>query len=443
LVSSPGSGISTDPNFFPIGVWLQTATTNAQNYANVGVNTYIGQYNGNSTAALAAMKAAGIDAIAPQDSVGLADVASNGSNSVIKAWHNTNDEPDNAQPNSSGGYGPCIAPSTIVAEYNQMKAADPTRPVYLNFGQGVANVNYVGRGSCTGQTNMYPQYAQGADIVSFDVYPVNDGYPLDVVATGVDNLRSWAGNKPLYAFVETTNFDNTGPAPTPAQIKAETWLELIHGANGIEYFCHIFEPTFIEAGCLSIPASAAAMKADDAQITSLAPVLNDQTVVNGVSVNAPFRVDSMVKSHAGSTYVFSEAVNGSGNATFSIPGAGNGTVTVVGENRTLPMTGGSFQDTFASLGVHIYQVSGTIATPTPTPTPAPTSTPTAHPSSTPTPTATPTATAAPTPQPTSTPTPTAASTPTPAPISDVPCTVTINGVQRTGTCAGTFKRAAP
>src|SRR5262249_53173639 len=295
-------------NFFPIGVWLQTATSNAQNYANVGVSTFIGQYNGNSAAALQALRAAGLIAVAPQDSVGLSDP----NNTVIRAWQSTPDEPDNAQPDGKGGYGPCIAPSTIVAEYQQMKSADPTRPVYLNFGQGVANVNWIGRGSCSGQTGMYAQYALGADIVSFDVYPVNDGYPLTMVATGVDNLRQWAGDKPLFAFIETTNFNGAGPAPTPAQIKAETWLALIHGANGIEYFCHIFSPTFIEAGCLANPTTAAALKADDAQIASLAPVLNDATVPNGATVTASFRVDSLVKSHAGTTYLFAEAAGTTG-----------------------------------------------------------------------------------------------------------------------------------
>ena len=42
----------------------------------------------------------------------------------------------------------------------------------------------------------------------------------------------------------------------------------------------------------------------------------------------------------------------------------------------------------------------------------------------------------PTPSPTNTPTPTP--TPAPQPINGVPCTVTINGVQQTGTCSGTF-----
>src|SRR4029079_18762417 len=97
---------------------------------------------------------------------------------IMLGW-TQQDEPDNAQANNSDGYDPCIAPRAIVSNYNSYKAADSRhRPVYLNFGRGVADVNWVGRGTCTGNTAMYAQYAQGADIVSFDIYPVNDGLPI-------------------------------------------------------------------------------------------------------------------------------------------------------------------------------------------------------------------------------------------------------------------------
>jgi hypothetical protein len=349
---NPGNGLSTNPDFFPIGVWLQSASY-AQSYAQLGVNTFVGQWEGNTSAALQKLQAAGEVLITKQDSVGLGDP----NNGIIKAWQSFPDEPDNAQPNGTGGYGPCVEPSKMVAEYKQLKAADPSRPVYVNFGQGVANTSYIGRGeACYGKTSMYPEYAQGADIVSFDVYPVNDGYPLSIVATGVDNLRAWAGNKPLFAFIETTPQEGTS-GPTPAQIQAETWLALIHGANGIEYFCHMLSPTFVEDGCLTLPSVASQMKADDAQIAALAPVLNSNTITNGVTVASSFRVDTMEKSYGGATYVLSEAVSSNGgSASFKLPGAGGGAVTVLGENRTLSLSNGSFTDSFSGFGVHLYEI---------------------------------------------------------------------------------------
>ena len=33
-------------------------------------------------------------------------------------------------------------------------------------------------------------------------------------------------------------------SPTTAQIKAETWMAIIHGSQGLIYFCHQFQPRF-------------------------------------------------------------------------------------------------------------------------------------------------------------------------------------------------------
>ena len=57
----------------------------------------------------------------------------------------------------------------LQADYERMKAADPTRPVWLNRGQGVANAEWVGRG---GPREDYPRYVATTGIVSYDVYPV-------------------------------------------------------------------------------------------------------------------------------------------------------------------------------------------------------------------------------------------------------------------------------
>jgi hypothetical protein len=45
---NPGNGLSSNPDFFPIGVWLQTPTATAPRFAEIGVNTFIGQFEGNT-----------------------------------------------------------------------------------------------------------------------------------------------------------------------------------------------------------------------------------------------------------------------------------------------------------------------------------------------------------------------------------------------------------
>ena len=74
---------------------------------------------------------------------------------------------------------------------------------------------------------MYPMYEMGADIVAFDIYPVNNtdattGGNLWFVAQGVDRLRMWANYaKPVWNWIETTGIDDPAHAPTPSQVRTE------------------------------------------------------------------------------------------------------------------------------------------------------------------------------------------------------------------------------
>jgi hypothetical protein len=346
-------GFPTDAAFFPIAVWLQSPV-NAKRYAAVGVNVFIGLWDGPLQASLDLLRTASVFTVCDQS----ADWKANVGGATIRGWLQP-DEPDNAQALSGGGYGPCIAPSAIVAGYDKMVAADGTRPVLLGLGRGVAEINWVGRGSCTGKTDMYPEYAKGADVLAFDIYPVNEGVPLEMVAAGVDNLIGWSNHaKPVIADIEASNFNNT-TRPTPAQIKAEVWMALVHGAAGTQYFCHRFQPTFSETDCLDDAPTAAALPVINAQITSLAQVLNTQSVANGVVVTSSVPVDTMLKRFGGATYLFAvEMRAGTTTASFKLrdfpPTA---SAEVLGEGRTIAVTGGSFQDAFSSYGVHLYRIA--------------------------------------------------------------------------------------
>jgi hypothetical protein len=350
-------GPSSSAAFFPIAVWLQSPP-NATRYKNVGINYFVGLFDGPTESQLSTLASAGMPTVCDQSGFWQAHL----NDSTIRGWLQP-DEPDNAQANSSGGFDPCIAPTTIQAGYSRMKSNDPTRPVWLGLGRGVADTQWVGRGTCTGHTEMYPEYQKGGDILSFDIYPVNEGVPLELVAAGVDNLRGWSNfTKPVVADIEASNFNNTA-RPTPAQIKSEVWMALVHGAAGIQYFCHRFEPTFSETDCLDDAPTAAALPQINAQITSLANVLNTQSVGNGVTVASSagtIPVDSMLKRFAGSTYVFAvEMRGGSTTATFTLRGGAPAAASaeVLGENRTVAVTNGVFRDNFQSYGVHLYRIA--------------------------------------------------------------------------------------
>ena len=349
-------GPSSEPSFYPISVWLQSPP-NAMKYKAVGINYFVGLYDGPTDDQLTALAAAGIPTICDQSGVWKAHAT----DATIAGWLQP-DEPDDAQDNGHGGYDPCIPPATIVAGYQTMVGNDATRPVMLGLGRGVSDTTWGGRGTCTGMTGMYPMYAMGGDILAYDIYPVNSGLPLEMVPQGVDNLIMWSGGtKPVIADIEASNIDNT-TRPSPAQIKSEVWMAIVHGAAGTQYFCHRFTPTFSETDCLDDAPTAAALKSINAQLTSLAPVFNTPPVGNGVTVKssaAATPVDVLLKRQGGATYLFAtEMRGGATTATFTLARfPARATAEVLGESRTVPVTGGVFSDAFQSYGVHLYKIT--------------------------------------------------------------------------------------
>jgi Zn ribbon nucleic-acid-binding protein len=292
----------------------------------------------------------------------------NRDNRTIVGWMH-GDEPDNAQalPKGQKGYGPPILPEKIVTDYKRIKETDPTRPVMLNLGQGVAWDGYYGRGVRTNKPEDYPQYLKGCDIASFDIYPVVHDKPavagnLWYVARGVERLRQWTeGQKPVWCCIECTHISNENKKATPQQVRSEVWMALIHGANGLIYFCHEFKPRFIEAGLLADPEMAKGVGAINAQIKELAPVLNSPAVADGAtaaSSNADVPVAVMTRRHGEATYVFAVAMrDAETSATFNLPGLkAEAKVEVLGENRSIDAGAGQFTDAFKGYAVHLYRV---------------------------------------------------------------------------------------
>ena len=234
--------------------------------------------------------------------------------------------------------------------------------MFLNLGQGVINEQWVGRGDvCSRHPEHYAEYIRGTDIVSYDVYPVNTNLPLWYVAAGVDRLRRWANyQKPVWNWIETTAIQGKAK-PTPDQIKAEVWMSIIHGSMGIGYFCHQFSPTQDVSAPLHDVFTRQALAAINEQITMLAPVLNTRPIANGVTVvssNADSPIDTLLKRHAGSTYLLAAGARPGGptTATFRFRDCGNLTAEVLGESRTIPVRGGVLEDDFTDYQVHIYKL---------------------------------------------------------------------------------------
>ena len=372
------NGPSTDPNYFPIGVWLQQPSRAAL-YQAAGFNLYVGLWGGPTESQLSQLTAAGMPVICTQNSVGLAHV----DDPIIVGWLQQ-DEPDNAQSDGSGGYNSPVPPfddtpwntnppsvTSVYSRYTAMKVNDPTRPVYMNLGQGVGWDGWIGRGVRSNHPEDYPEYVQGTDIASFDIYPAASDRSINGelwrVADGVKRLvESSTQTQPVWNYIECTDIRESGKA-TPQQVKAEVWMSLVNGSMGITYFVHEIVP-FNEIGLLSDPPMLAAVTAINNEVRSLAPVLNSPTAESdavNVAANPATYIDMMVKEYDGMTYVF--AVNMRDETTSvdfsSLPGDTGMAVDVIGEGRSLTLGGGGFSDQFDPWAVHLYSIAAISLTP--------------------------------------------------------------------------------
>jgi hypothetical protein len=391
------NGPPKDPNYFPLAVWLQDPR-NAAKYKAAGINVYIGLWKGPTERQLAALKSAGMPVICAQNDVGLR----HRDDPTIIGWMH-GDEPDNAQARKDGkGYGPPIKPEKIIADYRKIKAADATRPVILNLGQGVAWDGWVGRGVRTNHPEDYVEYVKGCDVASFDIYPAVSTRPqtagkLHLVGQGTRRLWLWSGGKRIvWNCIEASRISNPTVKPTPAQIRSEVWMSIIHGSTGLIYFVHQFKPRFVEASLLQDKELLAAVTKINRQVRELAPVINSRTVIRAftsepevfkglptdqqsaiapklalaaagwLSISATTSppkvpIHLMAKAHGGATYIFAVGMsNAEATVTFRRSGRYQAReeppVEVVGEGRKLKRVNGEFTDTFKPYDVHIYKI---------------------------------------------------------------------------------------
>ena len=363
---------------FPIGVWLQSPD-NAKKYLDAGINYYIGLWDGPTEEQLSALKKAGMKVICDQNAIGL----KHKDDPTIAGWMHQ-DEPDNAQPvkdpkTGEQTYGPPVNPDLIVKNYQVLKKKDPSRPILLNLGQGVANDEWVGRGP-DAHLDDYKTYVKGCDIVSFDVYPITDIRKSDgenylwYVAKGVQRLREWSGpEKTIWNVIECTHINNPDKKATPHQVKAMVWMSIIHGSTGIVYFVHEFKPAFNEHALLNDLEMLSAVTKINQQVQSLAPVIfspSEDALIQVQSSDPAIPIACMVKQVKNELYIFAVNMrNKPVQAAFSLQkDLPIQEIQETEKSRVIPIKDKKFNDVFESYDVRIYKAnlqdtSGTLVAP--------------------------------------------------------------------------------
>ena len=302
------NGPPTDPKFFIIGVGFQDPGL-ALEYKKAGISTYLGLWKGPTEQHLKDLQEAGMYVICEQNKVGLAH---KGDKNII-AWENGVDEADNAQAN-----GKSTPLETLKKAYETIKSNDLTRPVMGGFGCGIANDEWIGRGSGFNY-DYYIKASLYFDIVGFDVYPIcsieSGRNLLWYQAKGLDRLSSWAPGKPKGNAFECTfsNGKKFPPRkPSPSEVKSEIWISIIHGTNYILYFCHSWYPRLNEHALLDDPEMLSAVTKINKQIIQLAPAINSPSIKDKVEAESElpsnvteYPIDVAVKEVDNTLYIFS------------------------------------------------------------------------------------------------------------------------------------------
>jgi hypothetical protein len=361
------NSLPSDPSYFPIGVWFESVTSQVDIDLDkdAGLNLYV-VLTGNSSLSL--VQRNGMRAILQQSEWRTNQIAIN--DPAVAGWE-LFDEVDMQQ-------GPGRGYSTL----NNILAHLPNdrRMRYNNYGKGVM----------FWETNeQAARFVSGfQDVVSADIYwftdpnvsgsseggkLLNNGRALTATQTRraanygytIDRSRALGmGQKPIWTVVEvgwpfTETAAQGGRDIQPDEIRAAVWHSIIAGARGIVYFNHSFGGPNPTQHCLREPAYAAiraAVKSTNQLVTQLAPVLNAPFADGFVS--AGLSVRTMAKFHGNKYYVFAGSKeNKASTSTLSLSGVDSGTATVIGENRTIPISDGRFSDSFADgNAIHIYRI---------------------------------------------------------------------------------------
>jgi hypothetical protein len=352
------NGPSTDPDYFPIGVWAQHHR-DAAKYRKLGVNLYLSLPGGPTEEQLTALQSAGMKTICRQNNIGLRHLDS----PTIIGWMH-GDEPDNFTKNNAGNWVPKRTSQSIVSDYQRIKHNDPSRPVLLNLGQGVSNDQWKGGWA---KESDYRELVKGCDIVSYDIYPACSTRKevagrLELCAKGVSRLREWSGDRKTVWFItEAAHIQNPERMATPDQMRFEIWSSIIRGANGIIFFCHQWKPTKDFAAPLNNPVTRKAVTSINRQITELARVLNSPSIEDtsiDVSANNGTQIATLEKHDGEVVYLFAAAMEDTATtASFKLSDSPNTkTASVLGEDRTIEVVHGRFIDEFKGYDVHIYRV---------------------------------------------------------------------------------------
>ena len=313
--------------FFPLAVWSQCSDGYAQNLAD-GINLFMGDGCGKTDRQLAAhLGGRAFSIVSSTD----ADADGRG----VIGWYFP-DEWD------------AFLESTVTRD-DLRKSIPDAQPGRISF-LTVTNHFYSHAAPLPQGRGMYPALYSLADVVGFDLYPLQVWCKpaFGDVFDSQHELSDVTGGKPTFQWIEVAPMehacaDDPNLDPTAATVRAETWLAVAGGADGIGYF-----PNRWGRGIGDEIART------NRQIQTLSPVLLAPTVP--ATTDAP-AVKVSARTLNGALYVI--AVNTSSETVqtkISVDGINGRSAAVLGDGGVVGSDDKGFTDTFAPLAAKVFVV---------------------------------------------------------------------------------------
>jgi hypothetical protein len=194
---------------------------------------------------------------------------------------------------------------------------------------------------------MYPALVSTADVVGFDLYPLQNWCRYDSFHDVFDSqldLVALSRGKPTFQWIEARQMDCFGAQldPTPETLRAEAWLSIAGGAHAIGYFPNNWNA-----------AVGAEIARTNHEIQTLIPALVEPAIAASSSLGSFVKVGA--RDHNGAVYVI--AVNASRTpttSTITVPALGDRMLRTLDGQHSVLAAGGAFTDSFGPLEARIY-----------------------------------------------------------------------------------------
>jgi len=326
VASTNGSQIVVDNRvFFPTAVWAQCSDGFNSNI-NDGINLFMGDGCSDEESSLPRRLDGRAYSIVNADNAGTADGRG------LLGWY----YPDEWDAFLQG----TVTRQDLEKSIPARQAGRISFLTLTNHFYSLANPLPQGKG-------MYPTLMSIPDVVGFDLYPLQV-WCRPAYGDVMDAQRELGttSGKPTFQWIEAAPMEHECKNhkeldPTPATVRAETWLAVAGGAGAIGYFPNHWSTTI----GTEIARTNREIKAlSPALLASISPASSD---VSGVRVSA--------RTFNGATYVIAvNTTNTSLQAKISVDGIAGRSPVVVGGGQVVGADDTGFADNFGPLTARVY-----------------------------------------------------------------------------------------